>query len=93
MLNAGKFSSIADGNDEAIVWVCTVVGNLERGRSGERDMRVRDAASVTRCFASTAMICFTAVHCRWWLALGTAVVIARHSNPPTLALIESSTSD
>jgi hypothetical protein len=58
MLNAGKFSSIADGNDEAIVWVCMVVGNLERRRAGERDMGVRDAASVTRCFASTAMICF-----------------------------------
>ena len=50
MLNAGKFSPIADGNDEAIVWVCTVVGNLEGGCSGERDMRVWDATSVTRCF-------------------------------------------
>jgi hypothetical protein len=40
---------------EAIVGDWTVVGNLERGRPGERDMRVRDVGGVTRCFASTSM--------------------------------------
>jgi len=34
-----------------------VVGNLERARAGERDIRVRDEEGVTRCLASTSMIC------------------------------------
>jgi hypothetical protein len=38
--------SIARGNGEAIVGDCMVVGNLERARAGERDMRVRDVGEV-----------------------------------------------
>jgi len=35
-----------------------VVGNVERGRANETDMRVRDVGSVTRWVAATYMICF-----------------------------------
>ena len=44
-----KFSSIAHGNREAIVGDWMDVGNVERGRAGERDMGVRGVRGVTRC--------------------------------------------
>ena len=42
--------SIAHGNGEAIVGDGMIVGNLERGRAGERDMRVADVGGETRMF-------------------------------------------
>jgi hypothetical protein len=45
-----KFSSIAHGNGEPIVGGLDGFGNLERGRAGERDMRIRDVGGVTRTF-------------------------------------------
>jgi hypothetical protein len=46
MLNVGEIQFIAHGNGEAIVGDRMIIGNLERGRAGERDMRVRDVGGV-----------------------------------------------
>ena len=38
--------SIAHGKGEAIVGDEMIIGNLKRGRAGEKDMRVRDVSRV-----------------------------------------------